>query len=184
MALHFLVDGYNVIHQMPQLDQGKLEVQRLGLIHHIEHHRPQGSIKNKVTVVFDGQGGHLSAPLSSMIETVFSVGESADEKIKTIVDQSKNARNIVVVTDDRDVQSAVRQSGAQVVSVNEFLSKSQGRQRHNHKRLQPLLVNLLQNLRHTNSTRQNATHHFKKKKYSVTQIADKSNNTIFNRGHH
>lgn len=125
MALRFLVDGYNVIHQIPQLDHGKLESQRLGLVKYIEHGCPQGSIKNKVTIVFDGQGGggFGSAPLSSLIEVVFSVGESADEKIKRIVDQSKNARNIVVVSDDRDIQIAVRKSGAQVVSVGEFLSR-------------------------------------------------------------
>ena len=125
MALHYLVDGYNVIHQMSQLDHFKLEAQRLGLIHHIEHCRPQGSIKNKVTIVFDGQGGLLTSQLSSALETIFSVGESADDKIKEIVYQSKNAKSIVVVTDDRDIQIAVRKSGAQISSVSEFLSKGQ-----------------------------------------------------------
>lgn len=127
MALHYLIDGYNVIHQMPQLDHCKLEAQRLGLVSHIEHRRPQGSIKNKVTIVFDGQGGFFSAPRSSLIETIFSVGESADEKIKEIVYQSKNAKSIVVVSDDRDIQIAVRKSGAQVVSVDEFLSRCQNK---------------------------------------------------------
>lgn len=127
MALHFLVDGYNVIHQMPWLDHGKLESRRLGLVHYLEHSRPQGSIKNKVTIVFDGQGGFLSAPLSSLIEIIFSVGESADEKIKEIVDQSENAKSVVVVSDDRDIQIAVRKSGAQVVSVGEFLSRGRSK---------------------------------------------------------
>ncbi len=125
MSLHYLIDGYNVIHQMPECDSLKLEAQRLKLVQFIENHRPQGSVKNKVTVVFDGQGGLIQAPISSMIETIFSVGETADEKIKDIVEEAKNRKNIIVVTDDRDIQIAVRKSGAAIMSVAEFLLKSQ-----------------------------------------------------------
>jgi predicted RNA-binding protein with PIN domain len=123
MALHYLIDGYNVIHQMPECDSLKLETQRLKLVQFIENHRPQGSVKNKVTIVFDGQGGHLQSSISSMVETIFSVGESADEKIKSIVEDSKNPKNIIIVTDDRDIQIAVRKSGASIMPVAEFLLK-------------------------------------------------------------
>lgn len=129
MSLHYLIDGYNVIHQMPLLDHCKLEEQRLGLIQFIEQIRPQGSMKNKVTVVFDGQGGMLKTPLSQWVETIYSVNGSADEKIKDIVEQSVNAKNIVVVSDDRGIQIAVRKVGAKILVVKEFLSKGRGASR-------------------------------------------------------
>ena len=54
---------------------------------------------------------------------VFSVDESADDKIKRLVSQAENARRIVVVTDDREIKYYVRGLGAEVVSVGVFLEK-------------------------------------------------------------
>ena len=54
MSLHYLLDGYNVIHQMPDLNRPALEDQRRALVHFLETRRPQGSSRNRVTIVFDG----------------------------------------------------------------------------------------------------------------------------------
>ncbi len=56
MSIHYLLDGYNIIHQMPAaLDLTKLEDQRRHLIRFVEQHRPQGSANNRVTIIFDGE---------------------------------------------------------------------------------------------------------------------------------
>lgn len=108
---------------LPSGALGKLEDQRNALIHFLESSRPQGSFKNKVTVVFDGQAGIIGRTASSPIAVIFSKGGSADDKIRALVGQTANKKNMVVVTDDRELRYAVRALGAKVEGVQEFLSK-------------------------------------------------------------
>ena len=54
MSLHYFLDGYNVVHQMAGAARLNLEEQRYQLVRLIERKAPQGSERNKVTVVFDG----------------------------------------------------------------------------------------------------------------------------------
>lgn len=138
MALHFVLDGYNIIHQVSSLTEGKLKETREKLIRLIETKQPQGSLKNRITVVFDGQpdvGGYPYAPTS--VKVIFTSGESADEKIKRIVDEDEQKKSIVVVTDDRAIQYHVRALGAKVLGVGEFVSKikpSQGKAKRENKK--------------------------------------------------
>ncbi len=110
---------------MPVSKLAKLEDQRLDLIRLIEKCSPQGSSKNRVTVVFDGKLDVFGGMRSTAAKIIFSQGESADDTIRTIVAGAKNTKNIVVVTDDRDIHYAVGALGAQVISVREFLNKCQ-----------------------------------------------------------
>ena len=100
----------------------RLEDQRNFLVRFIENDRPQGSVKNRVTIVFDGKSEFTSWTQSS-VEIIFSKDESADDKIERIVSEAKNKKNMVIVTNDRDIQYAVRALGAQVKSVQQFLGK-------------------------------------------------------------
>ena len=86
----------------------------------IERCRPQGSLNNKVTVVFDGNEDIFGGMESATVKILFSRGEEADDKIKRIVAQAKNPKDIIVVTDDRDIQYAVRALRAKVSSVQSF----------------------------------------------------------------
>ena len=90
----------------------------------IERHRPQGSLRNPVTIVFDGQPGMYGVPTVSQVRVVFTEHESADDLIISRVQDSKNKKEIVVVTDDRQLLLYVRNLGAGVMSVKEFTSKS------------------------------------------------------------
>ena len=62
---------------------------------------------------------------STAATILFSQGESADDKIRRIVAEAKNTKNIVVVTDDRDIQYAVGALGAKAIGVSQFLSKGE-----------------------------------------------------------
>ena len=104
---------------MENLSSKKLEDQRTGLIRYIELNAPQGN--NAVTIVFDGQIDVYSPAVQSKVKVIYSKGESADDKIKRMVKSASNAKSIVVVTDDRDIQYSVRASGAKVSSVADFL---------------------------------------------------------------
>ena len=123
MSIHYIIDGYNVIKQVPYLTEKKLKEGRDNFIKFLENARPQGSMNNEVTVVFDGQG-QIYTPLPfSGIKIIFSYRETADDKIKKMVKNSSNRRRIIVVSDDKEIKFFIRKLGAQSSSVKKFLSK-------------------------------------------------------------
>lgn len=109
---------------MPALNLTKLEDQRRHLVLFIEKYAPQGSPNNPVTIVFDGNTEVFGGMSSPNAKIIFSQGESADDKIKKIVSLAHNKKNIVVISDDRDIQYAVRVLGAKTSSVKAFLNKA------------------------------------------------------------
>lgn len=131
MSLHFIIDGYNLIKQTPILNKARLEDSRLALIRFLTIHRPQG--RNRVTVVFDGKEGNFCSRPVSSVGIIFTQGESADDKIKELTENSKSPKNMVVVTNDREIQVFVRRLKAQVRTVEEFLLKFNGSSRINSK---------------------------------------------------
>lgn len=124
MALHFILDGYNLIKQTDFLADQKLEAGREGLIHLLESQRPQGSLNNKVTIVFDGQSSVFGTQDRAGIRIIFTAGHSADEEIKNLVGHLANKKNIVVVTNDKQIQYYIRAVGAKICSVQDFLKKA------------------------------------------------------------
>lgn len=125
MSVHYILDGYNIISSVSSLAGSKLETSRDNLLKFLQTTRPQGSENNAVTVVFDGQpdmGG--LAPTIEGIRVTFSSHDSADDEIKRLVDDADNRKNMVVVTDDREIQYYVRALGAKVLSVHEFFEKA------------------------------------------------------------
>jgi predicted RNA-binding protein with PIN domain len=106
------------------LDLAKLEDRRRALIRFIEQYTPQGSSNNRVTVVFDGNLEVFGGMKSSAAKIVFSQGESADDTIKKIVAQAQNTKNIIVVSDDRAIQYAVRALGAKTSGAKAFIVKA------------------------------------------------------------
>jgi len=151
MSLQLILDGYNIIHsteyeaviaarklpsvqqrrsderseklscQMPELIQAELSDQRKLLIEWIDQKRPQGSLKNSVTVVFDGHKSVWSKRDEVPIKVLFSQDQTADDVIKQLVEDAQQPKSIIVITDDRTLQYAVRALGAKVKSVKEFL---------------------------------------------------------------
>jgi len=88
---------------------------------------------NQITIVFDGIGKYKISPYTAgdgseldnnpSIKVIFSKGESADERIKKIVQGSHNPKHIVVVTDDKEIIYFSRSVGAKTMSASEFLDK-------------------------------------------------------------
>lgn len=124
MSLHYIVDGYNVLQQIPKLALRRLREGREGLVRLIEIYRPQGNKNNFVTIVFDGQPGLFHQPNVSTVKVLFSEGESADDRIRKAVSDEAKKRQTIVVTDDRELQASIRILGAQISSVREFLQKT------------------------------------------------------------
>lgn len=128
MSLQYLIDGYNLIHQMSLPDNSTLEQQRNHLVKFIEINQLKGSARNNVTVVFDGQSGMGSCVSSCEgMEIVFSMNGSADDLIKRMAERAAQPKSIIVVTDDKEIIRFVRNAGARVMSVQEFFLRGKKR---------------------------------------------------------
>jgi len=130
MSLHYIIDGYNVIKNPFFPSCVDLKAARLLLLKFIQEKRPQGSAKNKVTVVFDGRSDVYSSSLDYACEVIFTKDESADEKIKHLVSISKNPKNIVVVSEDKEIKFFIRALGARSLPIKEFLFASKKNKKH------------------------------------------------------
>ena len=119
MSLHYILDGYNILKQIPALNDLSLEDGRRGLIRWIETQRPQGSVNNTLTVVFDGNPDFFGASPGGATRVIFANG-SADDKIKRMVEEDHQRRSCVVVSDDKDIVLYTRALGARVMSVRAF----------------------------------------------------------------
>jgi predicted RNA-binding protein with PIN domain len=122
MALHYFIDGYNVIWSHERFAGGTLQAQRERLLRFVENERPTGSARNEITVVFDGREDVDGPPWRGAARVIFSVGQDADTVIKKKVDALPNPSIAVVVTDDVAIQRWVKSAKAKVLSCQEFLA--------------------------------------------------------------
>jgi predicted RNA-binding protein with PIN domain len=124
MALHYIVDGYNVIKKTAFLDHKKLQDARDAFLSFVYKYRPHGSYNNKITIIFDGKEGVFNFKHNYDFCVFFSKNESADSCIKSIVTKSSDSKNIIVVSDDKDIIFSCRAQGAKILAVDEFINKA------------------------------------------------------------
>jgi predicted RNA-binding protein with PIN domain len=122
MSLTYLVDGYNCTGN-PAFASGhkKSQDHRTALFDFIRARRLCGSAKNRLVVVFDGYPppeGFRCAQENA--EVVFSRNQTADERIARLVDASAQRRNLVVVSDDKQVKFQAKTAGAGYMAVEDF----------------------------------------------------------------
>jgi len=123
MSLCYILDGYNITAQIPSLSLKNLRGSREGLVRLIDLYHPEGSERNEVIVVFDGKPGMIGRDEGRGTKVLFSENESADDKIRNLVENSRRKKEIVVVTDDRDLALSIKLLGASALPVKDFLSK-------------------------------------------------------------
>ena len=82
--MKYIIDGYNMIHQIATLQGKRLRSQREVLIRLLEMAQAKTKGLKDITVVFDGQADVLAPRVRSTIKVIFSRGASADKKIKHI----------------------------------------------------------------------------------------------------
>ncbi len=106
MLPHYIIDGYNLIHAIPTLkkllqhDGFEAREQLVFLISRLTFKR-----KFRCTIVFDGAKPHEPhpPPTNSPVHIVFSSPLSADAKIKSMIELSKNRALLVIVSSDREI---------------------------------------------------------------------------------
>ncbi len=134
MKKTFIIDGYNVIHKIPELEaklQESLENARNALIMEIQSwkRRYAGA---KVYIVFDGRSeGIFDDPPTRIfgIDRVFtSSGESADDRIISMVRSAEDPSLITVISDDNHVRNGCKMHRAQVQYAS-FVGRSRKKPR-------------------------------------------------------
>ena len=121
-----VVDGYNLIHAMPELARlvnSDLERARDGLVAKLAVYRSGRGVR--VTVVFDGRGaGVPQTRPPGGIEVVFSrTPQNADAKIKNMLALEKSPKSWTVVTSDSSIVLYARDYGAKTIPSAEFAAK-------------------------------------------------------------
>ncbi|MFH0856171.1 MAG: NYN domain-containing protein [Candidatus Omnitrophota bacterium] len=125
MSLQYIIDGYNVTNH-PKFAKQIPRKNNLGpreeLIRLIRAKKSASSPNNKFWVVFDGYPAPgLDNSDKGNIMVIFSRAESADERIKKLVELIPNPGNVVVVSDDKEIGLFARFSRARQESVEDFL---------------------------------------------------------------
>jgi predicted RNA-binding protein with PIN domain len=128
-AVHFIVDGMNVIGTQPDgwwRDRGAARRRLVGELAHLGN----GA---EVTVVFDGHAttGEEDQAATTGIRVCFAPGgpNAADDAIVTIVSALPSPMDTTVVTSDRALVDRVRRLGATVESAKAFRSRLSGPER-------------------------------------------------------
>ncbi len=130
MPLHYVIDAYNIINHTAFIPaRKKIKDPQKTLIEFIKDRKSGRKSKNQFTVVFDGYPKIAAYNLDEAdINIIFSKEETADAKIKRMVEASKSPKNIVVVSDDREIGFFIRSVGASSMSVEEFVGPREERQ--------------------------------------------------------
>ena len=116
----YLVDGNNVMGQRVGWHKDK-PLARRGLMDELANFAQ--SRKTSVTAVFDGAPDeHFGdgARYRGIAVYYARPGSNADERVKEMVEQSRERHKIRVVTSDRALADYVRRCGAQVIRAGEF----------------------------------------------------------------
>ncbi len=126
MAIHIIIDGYNLIRQSPELaglDRQDLQLGRDGLVDILAAYKKLKA--HKITVVFDGvaqPGLYGSRDRAKGIAIRYSQGgESADDLIRRMARREK--AKALVVSSDRAVMAAAESAGATVMDSAAFEDK-------------------------------------------------------------
>ena len=160
MSLLYIIDAYNTINHNTfrairkkinpvrnteafkkenKISNGVKDPQR-ALLDFIKNRRLGRNSKSKITVVFDGYPKVAAQKLDETdIDVVFSKEETADARIKMMVEASKNPKNIVVVSDDREIKLFIKSIGASSIGVEEFINPEEKSQRKKEDLIKPEL---------------------------------------------
>jgi predicted RNA-binding protein with PIN domain len=122
--MHFIIDGYNLMHSLPGLSKGQLEARREALVRMIDAYRQKINPVHHFTVVFDSRRDDLDYPSGkNKIKIIFAHGISADEKILQMIKKAAKSETAILVSDDRELAWSAKLSGAKRLSNQEFLER-------------------------------------------------------------
>lgn len=120
---HVIIDGYNLIHTIPSMKKmlaHHAESARELLIHSVSQltHKK----KFRCSIVFDGSAPNTAQKQSSHapVHVIFSFSVTADEKIKAMIEHSKNRRQLVIISSDQEILRFARVCSCKTHTSNHF----------------------------------------------------------------
>jgi predicted RNA-binding protein with PIN domain len=118
----FILDGHNILHRDKRLKARLAANQGLAMNSLVVMcQRLQSGKNKKFSIIFDGHPPDgMSAALSG-ISVTFSYDETADSRIKSLIELSRNPRTVVVVSDDHEIRNFARAHSCSVLSPRQFL---------------------------------------------------------------
>ena len=119
--LWYIIDGWNLVNSIEDIKSSHYPQEALAL--YISKNRLVGSKNNRVTVVFDGHFDLESQMRNFHFKIIFSQDKSADDVIKRMVSDYNNKKQIVVITNDREIINYTRSQGANYLRIAEFIAK-------------------------------------------------------------
>ncbi|MBL7075872.1 MAG: NYN domain-containing protein [Kiritimatiellae bacterium] len=129
-----IIDGYNVIYRVPrfnaQLDKS-LQAGREALLRYCSEWKARRRDVDRFYVVFDGDssviGGEIAASAPGVRALYSKTGETADRRIRHMLDQADRNEQITVVSDDNEVRDSARVHHMRSMSALEFSRMGSGR---------------------------------------------------------
>ncbi|MCX7917821.1 MAG: NYN domain-containing protein [bacterium] len=120
--MEYIIDGFNLIKTsfIKKYERQGIEFAQEFLIDILERYKRKHPTID-ITIVFDGKSSNFSFYQRRKIKIIFSNETSADEKIREILENRKERKQIWVVSDDREVQEFTKILGSKFINVNEFL---------------------------------------------------------------
>lgn len=120
---HVIIDGYNVLHAIPALKKTLLQdahTAREMFIHAVS--RMSHTRKFRCTIVFDGAepSGTAKQTSHAPVHVVYSFPETADARIRRMIEQSKQRTQLVIVSSDRGITDLARVCSCQVHTAQHF----------------------------------------------------------------
>ena len=117
--LVYIIDGFNLIYQVASLKNSNIPHQ--ALITYIRKNKLTGSRNNRVLIVFDGGFDLEAIEQRGRFEILFSGESTADSLIKKRLSGMKNKKEIVIVSDDRELRDAAKTEGARSCRIADFI---------------------------------------------------------------
>ncbi|MBN1781891.1 NYN domain-containing protein [bacterium] len=123
MKRHYLIDGYNLMHAIPEIRarmKPDLQTAREGLIIRLSGFAQRKNVG--ITVVFDGRGRDEHSPARRpKVRVLFSKAPvDADYVIRNLIESSKTGDPLVVVTSDAAIKRAADMHRVESVDSGEF----------------------------------------------------------------
>jgi len=122
----FIIDGYNVIYAIGEIEElldESLEAARIGLTRLLLEFKGSRKDVGEVIMVFDGksEGFDEESVVGPGLKSVYTrKGKEADDKILSIIKASPNPEDITVVSNDNFLYNNTRSLGARIMTVEEF----------------------------------------------------------------
>jgi len=116
---HYIIDGNNVIGKiasLKKLQQKDKQGSREKLVFMIDNFLHDKKVK--CTIHFDG---FEQVPIkANQCKVIYSNNKTADDKIKIQIEQTKNRKNLTVVTSDNNLKEFARVCSCEVLKSEDF----------------------------------------------------------------